>query len=133
MIQIRGPTDIPLNTHPQLQALTLLRLTQLTDGEDYNEDSHDLWLVQEGDTAESIEEESGVFLVNNPFDGTRFGDEEFEPLFEFAESRTHCVEIVFALSDACAIALFIPLHPSTDPELIRFCETYAVAAALPKR
>jgi hypothetical protein len=133
MIQIRGPTDIPDDTHPQLQALILRRLTQLGDGQAYDEDSHDLWLVQAGDTAEAIEEETGVFLVRDPFDGTRFGEDGFEPAFEWAESRAHCAEIVFALTDACAIAIFIPRHPSIDPELIRFCDTYAVPAAVPPR
>ena len=131
MIQIRGPSNIPDDTHPQLHALILLRMTQLGDGSAYDEDSHDLWLVQEGDTAELIEEEAGVFLVTNPFDGSRFGEKEFEPCFEWAESRAHCVEIVFALNDACAIAIFVPRHPSTDPELIRFCDTYA--APVPAR
>jgi hypothetical protein len=127
MIQIRGPTDIPDDTHPQLQALLLLRMTQLHDGVAYDEDGHDLWLVQAGDTAESIEAETGVFLVTNPFDKTRFGEDGFEPCFEWAESRAHCVEIVFALTDACAVAIFIPRHPTTAPELIRYCDTYAAA------
>lgn len=133
MIRIRGPTSLLLIPNLALRELVELRMSQLADGEPYDPDRHgELWVVQEADTAEAVEEAADVFLITNPIDGSRFGEPEFTPSFEFAEHHaSELFELLFVLSDAGAVAIFI--SPTADPELIRYCETYAVPAAVPPR
>jgi hypothetical protein len=131
MIRIRGPTDIPSDTHPQLRDLIRLRIAQLSDGELYDPDRHgELYFADGTDTAESLEEATGVFIVTNPFDGLRFGHPDFAPTFEFAEEHGTCFEVAFQMSDESAVAIFVPKRPSIDAELTAFCAAFAVPAVV---
>jgi hypothetical protein len=109
-------------------------MTQLGAEDSYDFDRHgELYVADPTDTAESLEAAIGIFLTTNPFDGLHFGHPDFAPSFEFLEEHATCFEIGFVLSDEGAVAIFVPKHSSIDPELIRFCDNYAVPAAVPSR
>jgi hypothetical protein len=129
MILIRGPTDLPPIEDQQLRALVALRMTQLGDGEPYNPQAHgELYVAEETDTAEALEAATGVFITTNPFDGLRHGHPDFVPVCEFIEEHPACFEMVFVMSDEGAVAIFVPKHPSIDPDLTAFCTAFAVPA-----
>ena len=48
-------------------------MSQLGDGEPYDPQAHgELYVAEEGDTAEALEAATGVFIITNPFDGLRY-------------------------------------------------------------
>ena len=127
MLFIRGPTDLSLIADRELCSLISLRMSQLGDGEPYNPQAHgELYVVETGDTAEALEAATGVSIFTNPFDGLRYGHPDFVPVTEFIESHPACFEMAFQLSDESAVAIFVPKHPSIDPELTAFCTAFAV-------
>ena len=134
MIFIRGPDQASRIEDPDIRRLVSLRMSQLGNGEPYNPQAHgEMYVTENGDTVEALEEATGVPIVTNPFDGLRYGHPDFTPVAEFIESHSTCYELAFQLSDESAVAIFIPKHPSIDPELTAFCATFAVPAAFPPR
>jgi transposase len=69
MIHIRGPDDVRRIDDPSIHGLVQERLAQLGDC-DPGEVA--LVVVQQGDTLDGLEEETGLAIATNPFDGTRF-------------------------------------------------------------
>jgi len=129
MIYIRGPTDLSLIADRDLRSLISLRMSQLGDGEHYNPQAHgELYVAEDGDTAEVLEMATGVFIINNPFDGLRHGHPDFVPVCEFIKEYPTCFELAFVMSDEGTVAIFVPKHPSIDPELTAFCTAFAVPA-----
>jgi hypothetical protein len=130
MISIRGPTDLSRIADRDLRSLISLRMSQLGGGEPYNPQAHgELYVVEEGDTAEALETATGVFITTNPFDGLRFGDADFCPAWEFVEEHATCFEMAFQLSDESAVAILVPKHPGIDAVLLALCAGFAVPAA----
>ncbi len=106
MISIRGPTDLSPIADRELRSLVALRMGQLGDGEPYDPQAHgELYVAEDGDTAEILEMATGVFIITNPFDGLRFGDADFCPAWEFVEEQATCFEMAFQLSDESAVAI----------------------------
>ena len=129
MISIRGPTDLTQIDDREIRSLIYLRMSQLGDGEPYNPQAHgELYVVEDGDTAEALEASTGVSIFTNPFDGLRYGHPDFVPVCEFVDEHQTCFEMAFVMSDESAVAIFVPKHPSIDPELIAFCTAFAVPA-----
>jgi hypothetical protein len=127
MIPIRGPTDLSSIANRELRNLIQLRLTQLRDGKPYDPDIHgEMILAEPGDTLQSLEEQSGCPIASNPFDDFRFPDPDFVPVCEFIDEHLTYFEMAFAMSDEGAVAIFVPKHPSIDPELTAFCAAFAV-------
>ena len=130
MISIRGPTDLFLIADRELRSLISMRMDQLGDGEPYDPLAHgELYVAEDGDTAEILEMATGVFIITNPFDGLRFGDADFCPAWEFVEEQATCFEMAFQLSDESAIAILVPKHPGIDAVLLALCAAFAVPAA----
>ena len=129
MISIRGPTDLSSIADPDIRSLISLRMDQLGDGEPYNPQAHgELYVAEEGDTAEALEAATGVFILTNPFDGLRFGHPDFVPVWEFVDEHSACFEIGFQMSDESAVAIFVPKDPGIDTELLAICAEFAEPA-----
>lgn len=113
-----------------LRALVAQRFVELAQDEPYDPDIYGYFIVMEpGDSVAMLEEEAGWPILGSLFNDARFGDPDFAPGFEFLEEhqRPACFEMVFILNDGgFGIDLFIPKTPGMDPELIAFCQAYAV-------
>ena len=85
-------------------------------------------VIELGDTANDLEAVMGFSILEGIFDESHFGDEDFAPSFEFAESHgNQLFELVYIVSDGgYGYDIFIPNRPGIDPVLLSFCKTYAV-------
>lgn len=112
----------------EIRKLVKMRFTEICNGDTYNCDRHGLFIVIEpGDTAEAVEQESGCGIVHNLLDETSFGDPDFSPNFEVLEEHPSCYEMVFVLNDdGFGVLIFIPKRVPVDRELLSLCRTYAV-------
>jgi hypothetical protein len=115
---------------PDVRRLVSMRLHQICGGEVYDYDRHgELIVVEPGDTLAALEEESGCPILHNPFEGTRFGDPDFSPMFEAIEEHPGCYEIVAILNDeGFGVALFVPMRPGIDAELLAMCAAHSTPA-----
>ena len=106
------------------------RIADMTDGEDYDPDLHGpVVVVEPGDTVEQLEQDLGCSILQDPWDGTRFGDDGFAPGFEILEEHPGFYELVIVPGDGdFGIVIFIPKQDGISAELLHFCETYATAA-----
>lgn len=85
-------------------------------------------VIEPGDTANDLEAVMGFSILEGIFDESHFGEKDFSPAFEFAESHgDHLFELVYIVNDGgYGYDIFIPNRPSIDPVLLSFCKTYAV-------
>lgn len=85
------------------------------------------FVVESGDCISCIEATTGCHLVSDPFEDCRFGDDDFEPTFEWLEHHIpeQCFEIAFMTTDDYFVAVFVPDDPGIDPEVLRFCREYS--------
>jgi hypothetical protein len=116
---------------PDVRQLAWRRFQQITAGEVYDYDRHgELIVVEPGDTVAALEEACGCAILHNPFDGTRFGDKDFAPVFEAIEEHAGCFEIVAILNDdGFGVALFVPKRPGVAPDdLLEMCARHAQPA-----
>lgn len=113
-----------------LRSLVAQRFVELAQDEPYDPDVYGYFVVAEpGDSVEALEKETGCPILESIFSDARFGEPDFSPCFEFLEEheRPACYEMVFILSDGgFGIDLFVPKLPGIDPQLLLFCQTYAV-------
>jgi hypothetical protein len=83
-------------------------------------------VVEPGDSLTDIEQVIGFDVLSDPFSGTRFGDDDFEPLFEVLEEHESCFELVIVPGDGdFGIVIFIPKVSGVDPQLLDFCQMYS--------
>ena len=130
MLFIRGPDEICRIDDPDLRQLIERRLAEICNGEPHDRDVHgEMIVVDVGDGAGDLERVVGFPILTNPFDGHHYGHPDFVPACEVIEDHGHCHEMVFVLSDeGTGVILFVPKHPSIDPELTAFCTAFAVPA-----
>ena len=122
MIRIRGPDQARRISDPDIRSLVEERLSQLCNGDP---DEAVLVLVEQADTLDALEEETGLAIASSPFDGTRFPDEDFQPIWEWAEEHKSCWECAFVTSDSGSTTLFVPKQPTIDARLHAMCERFA--------
>lgn len=127
-IDIDNPDNADL-CNPDLSDLIQQRFESLCQDEDYDSDIHGfIFLVQPGDSIAQVELATGCDLISDPFNSVRFGDPAFRPNFELLEEHAFCFEMVFVPGDGdFGIVIVIP-KAGIDPELLAFCQTYAVPA-----
>ena len=125
MLFIRGPDDVRRIQDPSIRGLVAQRLTQL--GESDPEEIV-LVLVEQGDTLDGLEEETGLAISTDPFSETRYPNPEFQPMWEWAQEHEYCWECVFVTSDSGSTTLFIPRQPAIDSRLRDLCTRYAERA-----
>ena len=119
---------LALPPDPILRAVLLTRMSQLTDYD--HDDLGDLacfLIVQEGDTADTVEAELGFSVLTNFVDGRRFSDPQFAPSWEWMEDHGGWFELVFVLTDdGFGWVILIEDRPDTDPELLALCHAHRV-------
>jgi len=82
-------------------------------------------IVQPGDSPDALEAELGFSILQNPADGTRFGDPDFTPGWEWIEEHGHCFELAFIMTDdGFAHIVLIENSQGVEPELLRLCQIY---------
>jgi len=128
MIRIRGPDQARRIDDPDIRALVEERLAQLCDVEP---DEAVLVLVEQADTLDALEEATGLAIATSPFDGTRFPDPDFQPIWDWAEEHKSCWECAFVTSDSGSTTLFVPKQPTIDADLLALCARFSVRAPEP--
>lgn len=132
MLSIRNSADmngaLASLLDPVLRRLLTLRRDQLAeDGLDLDEIVH-IIIVRPGDTLVEVEAEAGVAIATNLVDGSRLGDPEFEPLFEYVTRKDGWLEAVMILSsDGFGLVLFVPDTIDVDPAISLLLRRHAAA------
>ena len=90
---------LTLSIDLNLKALLRKREEQLSEAGDLSEMARFV-IVQAGDTIDAVEAELGFSPFQNAVDGTRFGDPEFIPSWEWLLDHGFCFESVFVFSDS---------------------------------
>jgi len=127
MIRIRGPDAAGRIGDPAIRRLVEERFDQVLNGDEYDPDIHGVMIVVEpGDTLDSLEEQSGLPIATNPFDGARFPDPNFVPACEALEEHAGCYEMMFLFSDdGAGVNFFIPKQ-GIDADLLALCARFSV-------
>ena len=130
MLVLRDPALASRIANPGVRKLVEERFAQILDGEPYDYDRHGYMIVVEpGDTAMALEEESGCPILSDLFGEARYGDPDFTPAAEALEEHATCYELVFILNDdGFGIEIFVPKMDGIDPTLLSMCSTYATKA-----
>jgi hypothetical protein len=99
------------------------RAEQLTDGTGSQLCSFArFFIVEFGDHPEAIEAELGFPVLTNLIDGTRYGDADFTPSWEWIEDHGGWFELVFILTDdGFAQVLFVEDREGVDADLLAAC------------
>lgn len=83
-------------------------------------------IVQPRDRPCWVEEGLGFSVFQNPADGSRFGEPDFTPGWEWMENHGSFYELVFILDDSgFAHVVIIEKAERTHPAFLRLCTTYA--------
>lgn len=110
--------------NPLLKQLLTDRIRQL-DVEDLSTAARFV-IVQPGDTITDLDQALGFSILKNVADGSRFGDPDFTPGWEWIEDHGFCHELVFILTDdGYAHVVFVQRESGINADLLNFCGTYA--------
>ncbi|HEX8580653.1 MAG TPA: hypothetical protein VF655_13800 [Allosphingosinicella sp.] len=83
-------------------------------------------VVQPNDTLTTVEQAFSFSPLQNPIDGSRFGDPDFTPAWEWIEDHGFCFEVVFIFDDSgFAHVLLVEKAEGVDPQLIALCQAHA--------
>ncbi len=132
MLSIRNSADMDRALvsllDPALRRLLTLRRDQLAeDGLGLDEIVH-IIVVRPDDTLAEVEAEAGVAIATNLVDGSRLGDPEFEPLFEYVTRKDGFLEAVMITSDSgFGLVLFVPDTLDVDPAISLLLRRHAAA------
>lgn len=87
-------------------------------------------VIEPGETAQDLATEMAFSILVNPIDGSTFGEDEFTPSFEWAESHSErFFEFVYVTNDdGFGYDIFILNEPGIDSTLLAFCQQYATPA-----
>ncbi len=124
MISIRNSADMERALgnvlDPALRLLLTQRRDQLAENTDFDlaELAH-IIVACPGDTLAAVEAEAGVPIGRNVVDGSRLGEPDFTPSFEYVEQHPGgWFEAAMILSDdGFGIVLFVPDRIDVDPML----------------
>lgn len=112
-------------TDPALRQLIERRIQEINECCPWDADElGPMIVVEPGNTADELESIMGFSILESIFDDSRFGDDDFSPCFEFAESHgDHLYELVYIVSDGgYGYDIFILNHPGIDPTILAFCQ-----------
>jgi hypothetical protein len=82
-------------------------------------------IIQAGDSLQALERELGYSFFVNPVDGSRFGEPDFTPGWEWIADHGYCWELVWILDDAFGHIVLIQNSPMQNRLLRALCLTYA--------
>lgn len=127
MIVLRDPKQLADMVDPAIKALLQIRFHNICDPEPYDPDLHGYFvLVQPGDTAESIEEKTGINLLGSLFSDEVYGDPDYRPDFEYLMDQGHFFEAVYIANDSGFAEVFIvPKEEGIDERILRLCHEFA--------
>lgn len=129
MLILRDTKAITDITDPVLRELIERRIQEISECCPWDADElGPMIAVEPGDTADDLQAIMGFSILEDIFDDSRFGDDNFSPSFEFAEVHgDHLYELVYIVSDSgYGYDIFIVNRPGIDPTILAFCQTYAV-------
>ena len=110
------------------KALLRLRARQLTkDAPDENlADLARFAIVQPGDSAADLERAIGFDVFQNPADGSRLGELDWQPGWEWLTDHGFAYEMCFIMDDSgFGHVIIVPRAKGIDPALTSLCATYA--------
>lgn len=131
MVLVTDLSGLPRITNPAIRQLIEHRIQAISECCPWDAAELGPFIVVEpGDTASDLEAIMGFSILEGIFDQSRFGDDDFAPSFEFAESHgDDLVELVYVVSDSgYGYDIFIVNRAGIDPLLLAFCQAYAVPA-----
>ena len=114
-------------------AIATLLTRHLQFGAEFNPDNPadllTVFVIEPGDTLQTIDTAmNGCFLTNH-YSGRRLGDPGFQPCFETLEEYATVYEMLFIQSDeGHALVILIPKAAEIDSELLALCARYATPA-----
>lgn len=123
VLTLRNPEDASRVSNPHVRALIDLRIQQLGTFDDCC-----LVVIDPGDSAETVAEETGCALLFDPFSETYYGSEEFSPNADIIEDHGHVYTLLFATSDEYVVEIVVPKVEGIDGTLLAYCARYAVPA-----
>jgi hypothetical protein len=94
------------------------------------EDNARFVVVEPGDRARFLEEALGFSPLQNLTDGSRFGDPDFTPGWEWIERHEFGWELCFIFTDdGFAHVVLVPDAPRVSAKLLRLCTQFATEQA----
>lgn len=115
--------------HHRLRQLIQQRVEEISEYCEWDGDELGPFVVVEpGDTDSDIESVTGFSPLCSPYNGSRFGDVNFKPAFESAESHDdQLFELAYVVGDGgYGYNIIVINAPGIDPTLLAFCKAYAV-------
>lgn len=112
--------------HPELKPILAKRIEQLSVGAegDIGEVVHFI-IVEPSDQPDRLDRELGWPMFMNPEDGTRFGEPDFTPSHEWVKDHGSWIEIVFMLTDAFGVVVFVQNDPGQHFDIHMYAIEYA--------
>lgn len=109
---------------PTLKALLISRREQLAGCAAELSELAIIIVVEGGDSLDMVEERIGLPIVANLVDGSRLGESDFMPSWEYAQRHASgWTEIVFVLSDdGIGHVILVPDADGIDPFLTQLCQ-----------
>jgi len=87
-------------------------------------------IVERGDTPTDLEQTIGFSIFHNPADGSRLGDPEFTPGWEWIADHGFAYELCFIFDDSgFAHVVIVPKDERINSDLTSFCKQYAAELA----
>lgn len=110
------------NIDDRIKQLLQLRRSQL--GGDIADQAR-FAIVQPADTPADLERTIGFSIFCNPADGSRFGEPEWTPGWEWIEDHGFAYELCFIMDDSgFGHIVIVPTLQGIDPEVVRLCSAY---------
>ena len=115
--------------NPQLRALLAARARQLEDDAEELGDLAHFHAVEPSDGPAEASAALGFPPDANLVDGSRYGDPDFTPSWEWVEEHGGWFELAFVLTDeGFGHVLLVPDRPDTDPRLLALCRDHLTPA-----
>ena len=131
MRRLHSPDDLAGLDDPALAHVMRQRFAELSTYDDFSFDElAEFWLVESGDTVETLEEATRLPIAHGWSSDARYPDPDFAPAWEVLAAHPSGFEMVFVTSDSgYGTVLWIPAE-GTDQTLLAMCAEYATAAPL---
>lgn len=131
MRRLHTTDDLAGLDDPALAHVISQRFAQLSTYDDFTFDElAEFWLVEPGDTVETLEAAAQVPIAHGWCSDARYPDPDFAPSWEVLEAHATCFEMVFVTSDSGYATVLWILAAGTDPTLLAMCAEHATPAPL---